>query len=71
MFSEATYDLVKDHVLVGERQEIEVKGKKKKVPAYVLEGIASGSYKSSALKVNGHHAPKLEPAEIVKPEPTE
>jgi class 3 adenylate cyclase/CheY-like chemotaxis protein len=71
MFSEATYDLVKDHVLVGERQEIEVKGKKEKVPAYVLEGIASGSSELSTLKVNGHHAPKPEPAEIPKPEPTE
>ena len=71
MFSEATYDLVKEHVLVGERQEIEVKGKKEKVPAYVLEGIASGSSKLSTLKVNGHHAPKPEPAENPKPEPTE
>ena len=39
MFSEATYELVKDKVLVGERQEIEVKGKKEKVAAYVLEGL--------------------------------
>lgn len=71
MFSEATYDLVKDHVLVGERQEIEVKGKKEKVPAYVLEGIASGSSKLSTLKVNGHYAPEPDPAESPKHEPVE
>jgi hypothetical protein len=56
---------------VGERQEVEVKGKKEKVPAYILEGIASGSHKLSTLEVNGRHAPKPEPAEIAKPEPTE
>ena len=39
MISETTYELVKDKVLVGERQEIEVKGKKEKVAAYVLEGL--------------------------------
>jgi hypothetical protein len=31
--------LIKDHILVGERQEIEVKGKNEKVAAYVLEGL--------------------------------
>ena len=39
MISESTYELVKDHILVGERQEIEVKGKNEKVAAYVLEGL--------------------------------
>jgi adenylate cyclase len=39
MISETTYELVKDKISVGERQEIEVKGKKEKVAAYVLEGI--------------------------------
>ncbi len=39
MISESTYELVKDHILVGERQEIEVKGKNEKVVAYVLEGL--------------------------------
>ena len=39
MISESTYNLIKDHILVGERQEIEVKGKSEKVAAYVLEGL--------------------------------
>ena len=39
MISESTYNLIKDHILVGERQEIEVKGKSEKVVAYVLEGF--------------------------------
>ena len=39
MISESTYELVKDHILVGKRQEIEVKGKNEKVAAYVLEGL--------------------------------
>jgi adenylate cyclase len=39
MISESTYELVKDHILVGDRQEIEVKGKDEKVAAYVLEGL--------------------------------
>ena len=39
MISESTYSLIKDHILVGERQEIEVKGKSEKVAAYVLEGL--------------------------------
>ena len=39
MISESTYNLVRDHILVGERQEIEVKGKNEKVAAYVLEGL--------------------------------
>jgi class 3 adenylate cyclase len=39
MISESTYELVKDHILVGQRQEIEVKGKDEKVAAYVLEGL--------------------------------
>ena len=39
MISESTYNLIKDHILVGERQEIEVKGKNEKVAAYVLEGL--------------------------------
>ena len=39
MISESTYELVKDHILVGKRQEIEVKGKNEKVVAYVLEGL--------------------------------
>ena len=39
MISESTYDLIKDQILVGERQEIEVKGKDHKVVAYVLEGL--------------------------------
>ena len=39
MISETTYELVKDKVLVSERQEIEVKGKKEKVAAYVLKGL--------------------------------
>ena len=41
MLSEATYNLVQKHAIVGERQEVEVKGKKEKIPAYVLEGISS------------------------------
>ena len=39
MISESTYNLIKDHILVSERQEIEVKGKSEKVAAYVLEGL--------------------------------
>lgn len=39
MISESTYNLIKNHILVGERQEIEVKGKNEKVAAYVLEGL--------------------------------
>lgn len=39
MLSAETYELVKDHVDVGDLQEIEVKGKAEKVRAYVLEGI--------------------------------
>ena len=39
MISESTYNLVRDQILVGERQEIEVKGKNEKVAAYVLEGL--------------------------------
>lgn len=39
MISEATYELVKEHVHVGPRQEIKVKGKQDIVAAYVMEGI--------------------------------
>jgi adenylate cyclase len=39
MISEATYSLIKEKVLVGERQEIKVKGKSELVSAYILEGI--------------------------------
>ena len=39
MLSEATYELVKDYVSVGPRQEIKVKGKQEVIAAYVLEGI--------------------------------
>ena len=39
MIAESTYELVKDQVEVGPRQEIEVKGKKEKIASYVLEGI--------------------------------
>ncbi len=41
MLSEATYNLVQKHAIVGERQQVEVKGKKEKIPAYVLKGISS------------------------------
>ena len=39
MISESTYSLVNDKIIVGERQEIKVKGKAELVSAYVLEGI--------------------------------
>jgi adenylate cyclase len=39
MISESTYNLVKEKVIVGERQEIKVKGKGELVSAYILEGI--------------------------------
>ena len=39
MISSATYELVKDYIEVSELQEIQVKGKKEKVQAYVIEGI--------------------------------
>ena len=39
MISESTYSLVKEKVIVGERQEIKVKGKGELVSAYILEGI--------------------------------
>jgi len=39
LMSEATWNLVQEQVLVGERQEIQVKGKSQPVLAYVLEGL--------------------------------
>ncbi len=39
MISASTYELVSEFVEVGQMQEIEVKGKKEKVKAYILEGI--------------------------------
>jgi len=39
LISEATWNLVHEQVLVGERQEIQVKGKSQPVLAYVLEGL--------------------------------
>ena len=39
LISEATWNLVQEQVLVGERQEIQVKGKSQPVLAYVLEGL--------------------------------
>ena len=53
MFSEATYDLVKKYVVVGELQEVEVKGKKEKVPAYILDGVVSGNNSLAESGVNG------------------
>ncbi|MFC1770812.1 response regulator [Candidatus Margulisiibacteriota bacterium] len=39
LISEATYELIKDQVEVGELQELEVKGRKAFVKAYVLKGL--------------------------------
>ncbi len=39
MISESTYFLVKEKVVVGEKQEIKVKGKSELISAYILEGI--------------------------------
>lgn len=39
MISASTYELVSEFVEVGQMQEIEVKGKKEKVKAHILEGL--------------------------------
>lgn len=39
LISQATYELVQDHVQVGQRQEIQVKGKSEPVVAYVVESV--------------------------------
>lgn len=39
LISGTTYDLIKDYVDVGEKQELEVKGKAEKIAAYVLLGM--------------------------------
>lgn len=39
LIAEATWNLVQEQVVVGERQEIQVKGKSQSVLAYVLEGL--------------------------------
>lgn len=39
LISESTYELTKDYIMVGDRQELSVKGKADIVAAYLLEGI--------------------------------
>jgi hypothetical protein len=39
MISASTYELVSEFVEAGQMQEIEVKGKKEKVKAHILEGL--------------------------------
>jgi adenylate cyclase len=39
LISQATFELVQDHVQVGQRQEIQVKGKSEPVVAYVVESV--------------------------------